>query len=39
MGRVVVEAKTAEAAQEKVERKGYIVLAVNRDSSDQRVSF
>ncbi len=39
IGRVVVEAETAEAAREKVERKGYIVLEVNRDSSNQRMSF
>ena len=39
IGRVVVEAETAEAAQEKVERKGYIVLQVNRDASDQSVSL
>ena len=39
MGRVVVEAETAEAAREKVERKGYIVFAVDRDSSNQQVSF
>lgn len=28
MGRVVVEAETADAAQEKVERKGYFVLQI-----------
>lgn len=39
MGRVVVEAETAEAAQERVERKGNIVLQVNRDASDQSVSL
>ena len=39
MGRVVVEAETAEAAREKVERRGYFVLEVNRDASDQAVSF
>ena len=39
LGRVVVEAETADAAQEKVERKGYIVLDVNRDNSNQTLSF
>ncbi len=39
LGRVVVEAETANAAREKVERKGYIVLEVNRDNSNQAVSF
>ncbi len=39
IGRVVVEAESAEAAREKVERQGYIVLEVNRDTSNQRVSF
>ncbi len=39
IGRVVVEAETAEAAREKVERQGYIVLEVNRDSGGQAVSF
>ena len=39
LGRVVVEAETANAAREKVERKGYIVLDVNRDNSSQAVSF
>ncbi len=39
LGRVVVEAKTADAAREKAERRGYIVLAVNRDNSSQAVSF
>jgi hypothetical protein len=39
MGRVVVEAETADAAREKAERKGYIVLDVNRDNSSQTVSF
>ena len=39
VGRVVVETETPEAARVKVERKGYIVLEVNRDSSDQPVSF
>jgi hypothetical protein len=38
-GRVVVEAETAEAAQEKVERKVYTVVQVSRDSSSQAVSF
>jgi hypothetical protein len=38
-GRVVVEAETADAAREQAERKGYIVLQVNRDDSDQAVSF
>ena len=39
IGRVVVEAETAEAARENVERRGYLVLEVNRDASDQAVSF
>ena len=39
LGRVVVEAETAEAAWEKVERKGYIVLNVNRDNRSQALSF
>jgi hypothetical protein len=39
MGRVVVEAETPEAAREKVERNGYIVLEVFRDSSNQEVLF
>ncbi len=39
LGRVVVEAETAEAARDKVERKGYIVLEVNRDNSSQALSF
>ena len=39
LGRVVVEAETADVAREKVERKGYIVLEVNRDNSSQAVSF
>ncbi len=39
IGRVVVEAETAEAAREKVERRGYIVLEVNRDNSSQTLSF
>ena len=39
LGRVVVEAETADAARDKVERKGYIVLQVNRDNSSQAVSF
>jgi hypothetical protein len=39
LGRVVVEAETADAARDKVERKGYIVLEVNRDNSSQAVSF
>jgi hypothetical protein len=39
MGRVVVEPETAEAAREKVEWKGYIVLEVFRDDSNQRVLF
>ena len=39
MGRVVVEAETADAARDKVERRGYIVLEVNRDNSSQAVSF
>jgi len=39
LGRVVVESETADAAREKVERKGYIVLEVNRDNSSQAVSF
>jgi hypothetical protein len=36
---VVVEAETAEMARDKVERKGYIVLEINRDNSSQVVSF
>lgn len=39
MGRVVVEAETAEAARAKAERRGYLVLEVNRDASDQAASF
>ncbi len=39
LGRVVVEAETSDAARDKVERKGYIVLEVNRDNSGQAVSF
>jgi hypothetical protein len=39
IGRVVVEAETAELARDKVERKGYIVMEVNRDNSNQRVTF
>ena len=39
MGRVVVEAETADAAREKAERRGYLVLEVNRDASDKAVSF
>ncbi len=39
LGRVVVEAETADAARDKVERRGYIVLAVDRDDSSQAVSF
>ncbi len=39
MGRVVVEAETDDAAREKVERKGYTVLDVNRDNSSQALSF
>ncbi len=39
MGRVVVEAETAEAACVKIGRKGYTVLEVNHDDSEQRVSF
>jgi hypothetical protein len=39
IGRVVVDAQTAEAAREKVERLGYVVLEVNRDASDQQLSF
>lgn len=38
-GRVVVEAETAETAGDKVERRGYFVVEVNRDASDQQVSF
>lgn len=38
MGRVVVEAKTADAAREKAERMGYFVFEVNRDASNQAVS-
>jgi hypothetical protein len=39
LGRIVVEAETADAAREKVERKGYIVLDVNCDNSGQSLSF
>ncbi len=39
LGRVVVEAETADAARDKVERKGYIVLDVSRDDTTQAVSF
>ena len=39
MGRVVVESETAEAAHEKAERRGYLVLEVNRDNSSQALSF
>ncbi len=39
IGRVVVEAETADAAREKVERRGYFVLEVNLDNSSQTVSF
>ena len=39
VGRVIVEAETADEAREKVEAKGYIVLEVNRDNSNQAVSF
>jgi hypothetical protein len=39
LGRVVVEAETADIAREKVERRGYIVLEVHRDDSSQAVSF
>jgi hypothetical protein len=39
LARLVVEAETADAARDKVERKGYIVLEVNRDNSSQAVSF
>ena len=39
LGRVVVEAETADAARDKAERKGYIVLEVHRDNSSQAVSF
>jgi hypothetical protein len=39
LGRVVVEAETADAARDKVERKGYFVLEVNSDNSSQAVSF
>jgi hypothetical protein len=39
IGRVVVEAQIAEVAPDKVERKGYTVMEVNRDDSNQRVSF
>ncbi len=35
----MVEAETADAARDKVERRGYIVLEVNRDNSSQAVSF
>jgi hypothetical protein len=39
LGRVVVEAGTADVAREKVERRGYIVLEVNRDNISQAVLF
>jgi hypothetical protein len=39
MGRVVVEAETAEAAREKAERRGYLALEVYRDTSNQAGSF
>jgi len=39
LGRVVVEAETADIAREKVERRGYIVLEVHRDNSSQALSF
>jgi hypothetical protein len=39
LGRVVVEAETADAARQKVEQKGYTVLDVNRDGSNQELSF
>ncbi len=39
MGRGIVEAETAEAACAKIGRKGYTVLEVSHDDSEQRVSF
>ncbi len=33
IGRVVVEAETTDVTREKTERKGYIILEVNRDNS------
>jgi hypothetical protein len=39
LGRVVVEAETADSARDKVERRGYIVLEVHRDNSSQALSF
>jgi hypothetical protein len=39
IGRVVVEAETAEEARDLVERRGYFVIEVNRDNSNQRVAF
>jgi hypothetical protein len=36
---VVIEPEAADAAREKVERKGYFILEVNRDNSSQAVSF
>ncbi len=39
IGRVVVEAETADAAREKVERRDYFVLEVDRDNSSQALSF
>ena len=39
IGRVVVEAETADAAREKAERKGYFVVEVKRNASDQAASF
>ncbi len=39
LGRVVVEAETADAAREKVEQRGFIVLEVNRDNSNHAASF
>lgn len=39
VGCAVVEAETAEVAYENIERKGYIVLEINRDNSSQAVLF
>jgi hypothetical protein len=38
-GRIVVEAETAEEAREKVDGKVTSFLEVNKDASDQPVSF
>jgi len=39
LGRVVVEAQTTDAARDKVKRRGYIVLELNRDNSSQALSL